>query len=328
MPQPAPAPTEVERAAPRPVGSHVSPSDDRAPAPGRPPDRTPPSIDWRYPLAGVMLAILVHLLLLYTLAKEADSISINLSAGPQTVGLCDGHRCMFGEVSRPRRGLDEAPVAPMDLIDVAVIPQLGLKEPEPEQLPELVKYEQPETVQDGINIENEDVVPQPIPEKENIPKPAELDRRRKSKSLDDILGAPRDDDPRKRASALDKIIGSPRGSVYGGDPTGKEGDLLLGQVQTELRKQFTVPTSLTDQQIRSMSADVTLKVNAKGEIESYSFVRRSGNAQFDSAVSAALKRFIPAEGGSRRLPELPPEIISNINARRFFFTFDGKKLVR
>ena len=287
----------------------------------------PPLVDWRFPAVGVALAIAVHIFGLTMLVREADTIHINMSPPePSTPGLCDGQRCMFGEVSRPRRWLDEAPLPEMDLIEVAVIPLLGEKEPDPKALPELVKYEQPETVQDGINIENENPEPQPIPLKENLPKPAEIDKRRK-KSLDDIL-SPRDEDPRKRASALDKIIGNPRGSVYGSDATGKEGDLLLGQVQTELRRQFVVPTSLTDAEIRRLKADVTLKLSAKGDVDGYAFVHRSGNSQFDSAVEAALKRFIPREGGIRKLPQLTPEVVAAINGRRYFFTFDGARLAR
>jgi outer membrane biosynthesis protein TonB len=307
------------------AGGAISPAEEHH-RPGGGPGR-PAGIDWRYPVVGVALALVIHAAGLYILAKEASSIQMAVGSAPGPLGLCEGARCRFGEVARPRRGLDDAPLAEMDLIEVAVIPQLGMKEPEPQALPELVKYEQPETVEDGINIENEIVEPQPIPHKENLPKPAEVDKRRKKPSLDDIL-SPRDDDPRKRASALDKIIGNPRGSVYGTDPTGKEGDMLLGQVQNELRRQFVVPTSLTDAEIRRLSADVTLKVDTSGHIDAYSFSRRSGNSQFDSAVEAAVKRFIPKEGGARKLPDLSPEIAQAINARRYFFTFDGKKLVR
>ncbi|GMV41776.1 MAG: hypothetical protein AMXMBFR64_34920 [Myxococcales bacterium] len=313
----------IERTRPR--GPGIDPSTE-SPLPPRSGPRRPSGVDWRFPAAGVVLALIVHAAGLTVLVKEADGIKMNLEPAARTPGLCEGIRCGFGEVARPRRGLDEAPYAEMDLIEVAVIAQLGEKEPDPKALPELVKYEQPETVQDGINIENEIVEPQPIPFKENLPKPAEIDKRRK-KSLDDIL-APRDTDPRKRASALDKIIGSPHGSVYGSDPTGKEGDMLLGRVQTELRRQFVVPTSLTDSEIRRLKADITLKVGGKGDVEGYSFVRRSGNSQFDSAVEAAIKRFMPKEGGLRKLPELPPEVVSAVNARRYFFTFDGARLAR
>lgn len=305
----------------------VDPSQEggRRPSPGA--DRGGGSVDWRFPAVGVGLAVLVHVFGLTMLVREADSITINMTpVQPGTPGLCDGMRCKFGEVSRPRRWLDEAPLPDMDLIEVAVIPLLGEKEPDPKALPELVKYEQPETVEAGINIENENQEPQPVPLQENLPKPAEVDKRRK-KSLDDIL-APRDKDPRKRASALDKIIGNPRGSVYGSDATGKEGDLLLGQVQTELRRQFVVPTSLTDAEIRRLKADITLKLSAKGDVEGYSFVRRSGNSQFDSAVEAAIKRFMPREGGVRKLPQLTPEVVTAINGRRYFFTFDGARLAR
>lgn len=308
---------------PRDMG--INPSAE-APARATGGSRRPPTVDWRFPMAGAALAIIVHIAGLTMLVKEADGIKMNVEPTQRAASLCEGIRCRFGEVSRPRRGLDEAPFAEMDLIEVAVIAQLGEKEPDPKALPELVKYEQPETVQDGINIENEIVEPQPVPFKENLPKPAEVDKRRK-KSLDDIL-APRDTDPRKRASALDKIIGSPQGSVYGSDPTGKEGDMLLGRVQTELRREFVVPTSLTDSDIRRLKADVTLKLSSSGQVDTYSFVRRSGNSQFDSAVEAAVKRFMPREGGLRKLPELTPEIVSAVNARRYFFTFDGARLAR
>ncbi|NUN16491.1 MAG: TonB C-terminal domain-containing protein [Myxococcales bacterium] len=236
----------------------------------------------------------------------------------------EDRRCGFGEVSAKRRPIDAGQVPELDFIEVAIIPKLGLKEPVPNELPKLVKYEQPEIIEEAINIE-EETPPEPKELKmEPVPKPQELDKRRKVKTLDDILNAPRDDDPRKRPTALNDIIGTPIGLAEGTDPLGKEMNAAIAKLQVAIGNQFILPPSLPDASLMKLSLSVKLKIKPDGTIEEYNLVRKSQNPQFDSAAIATFKRFMPKEGGSARLPELPPDVVANINSGKIALRLDGK----
>ena len=126
------------------------------------------------------------------------------------------------ELGRGRRRLDPGPSTLLDSIQVDVIPALGLKEFNPKELPKLVKYEQPELVEDGVNIKKTPKKAKPIKNKDPKPKPEERDKKKKKEKLEDIL-SPRDKDPRKKATSLDDIVGDRSGSVFGDDPKGLKG---------------------------------------------------------------------------------------------------------
>lgn len=281
-------------------------------------------LDRRTLVTSAIVAALVHVGLAAVLQMSASAEHLPTDSYRAPVrGLCDGRRCPHQEVSVGRQTLDPGPAPELDLLEVALIPALGLKEPDPRQLPELVKYEQPETVQDGINIKNKKVEPKKIPRKENLPKPAEVDKRRKANSLDDLL-APRDDDPRKRASQLDRIIGTSRGSVHGSGATAKAGDPELAKLQRELQRRIVVPQMIPDAELRKLRFKFKLKLNADGTVEEFSVLRKSKSSQFNTAARAAIMRFMPRQGGTSRLPNIPDELRLNINAGHFHFVIDGR----
>ena len=230
------------------------------------------------------------------------------------------------ELGRGRRRLDPGPSTLLDSIQVDVIPALGLKEFNPKELPKLVKYEQPELVEDGVNIKKTPKKAKPIKNKDPKPKPEERDKKKKKEKLEDIL-SPRDKDPRKKATSLDDIVGDRSGSVFGSDPKGLKGHPSLTKIQEALTGKFKTPTVIPDKEIRTLKSKVSIQVDSKGAIQGFK-ARPSGNPHFDTAVKQAIQRFMPSEGGSSRLPTIPPEIETAINSRKVKFVFDGAKLRR
>lgn len=273
---------------------------------------------------GITLGIHAGLVAVFILGAGATSIPIAVEP-PTNSQLCDGKRCHMQEVGRGRRPIDPGPEELFDSIQVDVISALGLKEFNPKELPKLVKYEQPERVEDGINIKDKKKKPKPIKNKDPKPKPEEKDKKKKAK-LEDIL-SPRDNDPRKRATALDDIVGSREGSVFGTDPKGLKGDPALTKIQEMLTGKFKTPTVISDKEIRRLKCKVSIRLKPDGSITEFK-ARPSGNPHFDTAVKQAIQRFMPKEGGSARLSGVPDPVRTAINDRKVTFVFDGAKLRR
>ncbi len=242
-------------------------------------------------------------------------------------GLCGRRRCAAPEARRDRRQPEPDPVMEMDVLEAAVIPRLGYAQPKPDTLPKLETYEQPEIVEDGINLDNEDkkkVLKKLV--KDFDPKKAERDPEKKDE-LDEVLKDFREDDPRKRAQHLSKIIGSSEGEVGGQGDEKKQGNLYGAKVSRALRQEFVVPPFLGMDTLKGLKARVLIKeLNADGEIIEYKFLRKSGDRAFDDAAAAAIKQFTPSDGGSQQFPKPDPGVLRYINENGMRITLDGSLL--
>jgi hypothetical protein len=209
-----------------------------------------------------------------------------------------------------------------------LVPRLGMKKEDKNQLPRLTKYEQPEKVEDGINISKVNPDGTPLQFKELDPKQAQLDRKRKKKpSLDDLIDAPDDDDPRKRPQMLESIIGSPDGETWGTGSEARAGDIYLAKVENSLRQEFRVPVFLSKDDLKKLVVEVEIRqMDASGRVVSYAMRRKSGSSAFDSAAIEAIKRFVAEEGGSRSMPAPDPAMLQNINKRGILVRLEGKKI--
>lgn len=285
---------------------------------------------------GVLSTLFIHAIVGFVVVQALGQMKL-AAAGGGAAGdgeivemlLCEGRRCPFIERGFGRRDLDTGPSPEIDFIAVDLVPRLGLMEPDVKAMPELVKYEQPEIIEEAVNIKEELVVEDVLPRKEPKPRKPERDKRRKKvASLSDILDAPRDEDPRKRPRKLDKIIGVEGGSTFGTESTGREVDAVMARIRKELTKRFNVPTSLSDDKLKKLRFKAKLTVEANGSISQYKVVRRSGDRAYDNAAEATIKKFVPAEGGSARLPSIPADVRTLINSGKYVFVLDGKYLRR
>lgn len=290
--------------------------------------------DPRILATGVVLTLLVHAAVAFAFARFDEAVVPVEGAINRGLPLCaGGKRCPQISWHRPRLGIETELPGDVQIIQAAVIPRLGMKEQDPKKLPELQAYEEPEKIEDGVNITDTppEVPPEQVKIKEFKPKDARLDRRRKARprSLEDILAGAKDDDPRKRPTRLEEIIGNPGGSIHGSGTEFVEGDAWAGKVTLDLRREFIVPSSIDDESLRRLSVEIAiLKISAKGEIERFEVVQRSGNAAYNTAAVQLIKKFMPSEGGSLSLPEPPPKVRSYINTQGMVVVLEGRLFKR
>lgn len=214
------------------------------------------------------------------------------------------------------------------VLEAMLVPRLGLKAPNKNEMPRLTKYEQPKKQEDGVNITQDNLQGNPLQFKEFFEKEEQKDKRKKKKksALDQIVDAPDDDDPRKRPSALDEIVGTADGSTRGDGAVGKAGNIYLGKVTQAVRDAFKVPVFLTSDELSSLSVEIIfVKLDAQGRILAYRVMRPSPNSAFNSAALATVKRFMPSEGGDMALPPPDPEMLQLINKHGLLVRLDGKK---
>jgi hypothetical protein len=110
----------------------------------------------------------------------------------------------------------------------------------------------------------------------------EVDPLKKTKA--ELFKQLNDDD---RPPAVSEEGGSLSGSRAGTALEAK-GDPYILELIDKIGSAWSVPTTIHDVELKELSADVCLTIEADGTLSAYTFVRRSGNGQFDSSLEAAL----------------------------------------
>jgi len=271
---------------------------------------------------GGGLTLFIHVVIALILATATGTADLDAVTFPVTRRLCGDIRCAEKPRIDRRRNLDEEAVD-IGIIEATVIPRLGLAELKAHKLPRLVKYEQPEKIEEAVNVVRDNPITKEIRHKDVKARKAELDRRRK-KSLVAILGAPEDDDPRKRPTSLDRIIGDRDGMPTGVGTAGIEGNVYAGRVAGAIHRRFTIPPFLGETELKRLSMRIRItKMDEAGRILEYEVVRKSNNHSFDDAAVRAIRRFIPGEGGSSHLPAPDHKTLGYINSRGMVVDLDG-----
>jgi hypothetical protein len=244
------------------------------------------------------------------------------------IALTQGRRSAREMVGMEERPLDWGSMLDDQALVAMVIPRLGLKQYNPRELPRLTKYEQPERAEDGVNVSRDNLTPEDLLFKSFDHKDAQTDRRRKKPpTLSDLIDAPDDDDPRKRPSQLEDIVGVAEGSASGEGVVGQAGDVYLGKIEQAVRQAFKVPVFLSKEELRKLVVEIRIdRMDAEGHVVAYTVKRKSGSGGFDSAAVEAVKRFVPAEGGSRTLPPPSGEMLDLINRKGLLIRLEGKRL--
>ena len=261
-------------------------------------------------MVGLALTMTVHgvlvLFALYYTPSEGD-LRMTRSGGSGSVraGLCGRRRCRVTEKRRERRRPEEDPIGEMEVLEAALIPALGYVKRDPKALPTLQTYEQPEIVEDGVNLnENPDKLKDLV--KEFDKKKAKRDD--KKKPLDKRLKNFRDDDERKKATDLSKILGSAEGEIGGQADSAKAGNIYAAKVGRVLSRELR---TVGDKKLR-VKVHIT-KMTGTGAIVSFKILRKSGDRAFDDAAKAAIQKFVPKEGGRKTLPRPDLAVLRYIN---------------
>jgi hypothetical protein len=276
-------------------------------------------------VVGLSLTMAVHgvMVLVALLYTPAGLDGARPGAGGSVgSGLCGLQRCRLSEQRRARRRPEEDPVGEMEVLEAALIPALGRVKRDPKVLPKLQTYEQPEIVEDGVNLnENPDKLKDLV--KEFDKKDAKRDD--KKKPLDERLKDWRDDDPRRKATDLSKIIGSAEGEVGGQGDISKAGNVYGAKVARSLRRAFIVPPFLGIETLKKLRVKVRInRMNGTGAIVDFKVLKKSGNRAFDDAALAAIQAFVPKEGGRKTLPRPDSSVLRYINSKGMKIILDGR----
>lgn len=240
-------------------------------------------------------------------------------------------RWRHGPVAFERRRIDpectSIPECEPDLEPQVIelkIARLGMVEPDPTKLPEIQKYEEPELEEVAVNVEQEPDKTQPLPRQAFMRRKEQLDRRRqRRRKVKNMFNL--DDDPRARATAFERIVGRQDGNPYGRGVDQEKFDTYFGKLAFELHRVFNPPTSLSRREIRKQLVRVKLTaMNSDGTIVSYRIMRRARHRGFTMAGEAALRMFMPAEGGQLRLPRPDAAILEFVNKRGIIIDLDGR----
>lgn len=282
--------------------------------------------------AGVGLSLGVHAAagLLFAFAGQEVAGPPAQASSPQSsygYGLCGERRCAAPEERRPRAPIAQAEVEEPEVLEASLAPALGEKKPSKEELPELQTYEQPEAVEDSVNVDDEPEKPEQEPPQEE-PEPKE-EKTAEDENLEEILKDHREDDPRKEATELDEIVGREDGSVEGRGYDRRKGHAYGGKVRQAIREEFTVPAMLGRRELKKLSTTIRVtRMGSSGAIRSYRVVEESGNDAFDDAARAAIQQFVPSEGGSKRLPSPDSEVLRYINREGMVLELEGARMGR
>jgi len=287
--------------------------------------------DSRPVIIGGVLTVLIHICLavvLTTAGDAADMDAVDLMAGASK--MCGGIRCPEPPFMSLRRGPDPMDAMDAGIIEASVVPRLGMARQMPGQLPRFQKYEQAARVDESVNVTNRTQNPRELRNQDVRARDAQLDRRRRSRDLGDILdNVPDDDDPRARATALDRIVGSSTGSVNGWGSESREGSEYGARVGVAIGEQFTAPAYLTDAQLKRLTMSIQIsKLSPAGQILEYEVVSMSSDNNYNNAALYAIRKFSQKDGGNAFLPAPDGKTLEFVNRRGIRVDLNGALLRR
>ena len=202
-----------------------------------------------------------------------------------------------------------------------------MKEPDPKKLPELQTYEQPELVEEGINVETPVEKVRPLPYKEFKARKARLDKRRRKRKDPFKRLKLFDEDPRKRPTKFEKITGRLDGNPYGRGVDQDKFDTYFAKMAYALYNRFDVSSSMSKDTIRKQLVRIRVtQMSADGLILRYHIKRRARLKAFTMSAMACIRNFVPAEGGRFRLPPPDTDILEFINKKGIIIDLDGRLL--
>ncbi len=241
--------------------------------------------------------------------------------------LCKkGHRCAALEIQRKRRRPEEPPYQAPEMLEAAVVPAYGAIDPDDRKLPEIETFERPEVFEQGVALDKEPSAVEKIITSSD-PMKALLDP--KSKNALEKLISSEPVDPRARAKDLSRLTGFKDGEIGGQGTEERQGSIYSVKVAREIAKVFRTPPFIDEATLKKLQLKVMVqRLGLDGAINEFKVQSRSGDRSFDDAAMAAIKQFIPREGGTKTLPVPDPDVLRYINAKGLVITLDGRLMKR
>lgn len=153
--------------------------------------------------------------------------------------------------------------------------------------------------------------------------PQERPEERPPDAVDDALARLGD-----RAQAFAEIAeerereGHPEGIEGGTETEATEGNLYAGRVSDFFRRGWTIPTTLTRDEVTALRCTATVRIGADLQIVSFEIRNSSGNALFDQSVLEQLTRL---QASDQRLPPPPEEEAARYIDNTVPIRFNGRE---
>jgi len=177
-------------------------------------------------------------------------------------------------------------------------------------------------VQAGEKVAQEAPVPQPSPPKptettvpspvaaaapepkQQAKAPADAPKNESKQKLDDIM---KRFSTGTRQGPADPLPGQLDGDPMGDAEEAAEGERYLALVQKRIQSNYTVPSTIPDEERIRLRAVVTIRVEPNGMISEFKITKPSGNESFDAALESAVRRASP-------LPPPPDHLRASLKA--------------
>ncbi len=119
--------------------------------------------------------------------------------------------------------------------------------------------------------------------------------------------------------------GSPDGIEEGTETTAQAGDIYGGQLYVFFKRGWTVPTTISEEEQRSLVASVEIEVAENLEIDEFRIRSSSGNPDFDQSLIAQLERL---KANNLTIPEPPLAVRPRYVGTPFTLRFSGRQASR
>jgi hypothetical protein len=206
-----------------------------------------------------------------------------------------------------------------------MIPAIGNVDPDVRKLPEIETFERPEIFENGVNLTEPsklDKLLKDMEHKEELKDPKRKDKLKDLISKDEV-------DPRARPKDLSRLTGFKEGEVGGQGMELRLGSAYSAKVAREISSVFRTPPFLDDATLKNLKVRVSVtRMGFDGSIDVFRIVSKSGDPSFDDAAIAAIKQYVPSEGGTKQLPTPEPEVLRFINSKGLTITLDGRLMRR
>jgi len=114
--------------------------------------------------------------------------------------------------------------------------------------------------------------------------------------------------------------GDPQGVEWGTSTESREGDIYLGQLVAFFKRGFTVPVTLSRDELRPLVCKVTVQITHDLLVGAFQITRGSGNPVFDQEVTNLLERLRQLQA---KVPEPPPEVSHLYLGKKIAINFRG-----
>lgn len=247
-------------------------------------------IDTRTLAAGATIAAVIHVglpLVVMAVVGVAAAVGVTLGATPPPPppieNVIQAHFIQRGEILDPHQLPDrQVPIMRTDVPDPHAAPSLDPNPPPPAQRPDHER--QRDSVDDVLQRLSED---------------AQIFAER--------------DEQRMRE-------GDPDG-IEGGERHASEGDRYVGLLAGFFRRGWSVPTTISDDELRGLHVVVLVTIAADTSITGWELRGSSGNSDFDESVRAQMTRLVAA---NPNIPAPPEEVASQYLGQVRQFSFNGR----